>query len=144
PRRPRRTRRPEPIDTTCCCASPFSCRGDSSLTSLSQGSRISDRIMSRFAALVLAAAATAAVAHGQSRDVSELDALLDKVTDYVAGYTHDFIGVVAEETYRQEVRSRSNRVDSRGFPTEGTRQSRTLRSDMLLVRAAANDRWLQF
>src|SRR4029450_11019356 len=65
-------------------------------------------------------------------------------TDYVAVYTRDFIGVVAEETYRQDVRGRAGGVDLRGFPTEGIRQARTLRSDMLLVRAPAGDRWLQF
>jgi hypothetical protein len=74
----------------------------------------------------------------------ELDELLDKVTDYVTVYTRDFIGVVAEETYKQELRTGSGGRDLRGFPLEGQRQTRTLRSDMLLVRAPAGDRWLQF
>jgi hypothetical protein len=90
-------------------------------------------------ALTIAAATTPV----QSRDAAELDDLLDKVGDYVTGYTRSFIGVVAEETYRQEVRSRGG-SDLRGFPTEGVRQSRTMKSDMLLVRAPAGDRWLQF
>lgn len=78
----------------------------------------------------------------QAPELPLLDEVLDKVTDYVAGYTRDFVGVVAEETYRQEVRFR-NGNDLRGFPIEG-RQTRTLKSDMLLVRAPAGDRWLQF
>jgi len=94
--------------------------------------------------LAFAVAATATVTGQQSRDVSDLDEVLDKVVDYVATYTRDFVGVVAEETYRQDVRPRGNRIDSRGFPIEEARQSRTLRSDMLLVRAPAGDRWLQF
>jgi hypothetical protein len=94
--------------------------------------------------LTFAVAATATVTNGQSRDTSSLDEMLDKVSDYVTSYTRDFVGVVAEETYRQDVRDHSTRVDSRGFPVEGARQSRTLRSDMLLVRAPAGDRWLQF
>lgn len=84
----------------------------------------------------------AALPRAQSPDLQELDELLDRVTDYVTVYTREFIGVVAEETYRQDVSTR-NGVDGRGFPIEG-RQSRTLRSDMLLVRAPAGDRWLQF
>src|SRR5262245_55082006 len=100
--------------------------------------------MSRRVLIAIALVATAAVVRGQSRDAATLDEVLDKVSDYVATYTRDFVGVVAEETYRQEVRSRSTAVDNRGFPVEGARQSRTLRSDMLLVRAPAGDRWLQF
>src|SRR4030095_5796012 len=100
--------------------------------------------MARRVLLALAVAASTALLHGQSRDLPDLDDVLDKVTDYVAVYTRDFIGVVAEETYRQDVRGRSGGADLRGFPTEGVRQSRTLKSDMLLVRAPAGDRWLQF
>ena len=89
------------------------------------------------------AAIVAALLAVQAPDLPLLDDVLDKVTDYVTVYTRDFIGVVAEETYKQEVRSPGGR-DLRGFPTEGQRQSRTLKSDMLLVRAPAGDRWLQF
>jgi hypothetical protein len=84
-----------------------------------------------------------AAPRAQSPDLPDLDDLVDKVTDYVAVYTRDFVGVVAEEIYRQDVRNRGG-VDARGFPTEGQRSSRTLKSDMLLVRAPAGDRWLQF
>src|SRR5437868_12135800 len=73
----------------------------------------------------------------------EVDDVLDKASDYVAAYEKTFVGVVAEEAYRQEVRG-VGRVDQRGFTTEGQRQRRDLKSDMLLVRAAAGDRWIQF
>ena len=69
--------------------------------------------------------------------------MLDKANDYVAAYEKAFVGVVAEETYRQEVRG-VGRVDQRGFAAEGQRQRRDLKSDMLLVRAPAGDRWIQF
>jgi hypothetical protein len=73
----------------------------------------------------------------------EVDAVLDKVGDYVFDYEQTFVGVVAEETYRQEVKGRVS-TDARGFASEGQAQRRDLRSDMLLVRARAGDRWMQF
>jgi len=72
-----------------------------------------------------------------------LDALLDKAGDYVDAYERTFVGVVAEETYRQQVRVTSGR-DLRGFSSESTVQRRDLKSDVLLVRAPAGDRWIQF
>jgi hypothetical protein len=73
----------------------------------------------------------------------EVDAVLDKAGDYVTVYEQAFVGVVAEETYRQEVRGRAG-TDSRGFAVEARSQRRDLKSDMLLVRAPADDRWMQF
>ena len=69
--------------------------------------------------------------------------MLDKAGDYVATYERTFVGVVAEETYRQEVRG-VGRTDQRGFAVEAPSERRDLKSDMLLVRAPAGDRWLQF
>jgi hypothetical protein len=51
--------------------------------------------------------------------------------------------VVAEETYRQEVRGPAG-VDARGFASEARSQRRDLKSDVLLVRAPDGDRWMQF
>lgn len=93
---------------------------------------------------VLALAGCAWSAGARAQDLPLLDDVLDRVTDYVAVYTREFIGVVAEETYRQEVKGRIAGNDLRGFPIEGQHQSRTLKSDVLLVRAPAGDRWLQF
>src|SRR4051794_25987664 len=73
----------------------------------------------------------------------DVDALLDKAGDYVAAYEKTFVGVVAEETYRQEVRG-IGRTDQTGFASEMRGQRRDLKSDMLLVRAPAGDRWIQF
>src|SRR3954451_9186716 len=73
----------------------------------------------------------------------DVDAVLDKAGDYVAAYERTFLGVVAEESYRQEVRG-AGRTDQRGFAAEGRSERRDLKSDMLLVRAPAGDRWIQF
>jgi len=74
----------------------------------------------------------------------DVEALLDKASDYVAEYERTFVGVVAEETYRQQARVPGGRVDVRGFPSDTMVQRRDLKSDVLLVRAPAGDRWIQF
>jgi hypothetical protein len=97
--------------------------------------------LSLCSATVLTVVALAASGRAQSAD---LDALLDKAGEYVADYERSFVGVVAEETYRQQVRVPGGSRDLRGFPVDATTQRRDLRSDVLLVRAPAGDRWLQF
>jgi hypothetical protein len=89
---------------------------------------------------VLLAAAAGALAGAQA---PELDELLDKAGDYVDAYEKTFVGVVAEESYRQQVRIPGGR-DLRGFLADATVQRRDLKSDVLLVRAPAGDRWIQF
>jgi hypothetical protein len=75
---------------------------------------------------------------------AEVDAVLDKAGDYVSAYERTFVGVVAEETYRQRVHGGRGRTDARGFPLEVAGQRRDLKSDLLLVRAPAGDRWIEF
>jgi hypothetical protein len=89
---------------------------------------------------VVLAAITATTIGAQA----DLDALVDQAAEYVEVYERTFVGVVAEESYRQRVRAPSGRFDARGFLTEATVQQRDLRSDVLLVRAPAGDRWIQF
>src|SRR6476646_9729481 len=93
-----------------------------------------------FSAVLMIAAAIGASPRAEPPDV---EALLDKAGDYVADYERTFVGVVAEETYRQQVRVPGAR-DARGFPADTTVQRRDLKSDVLLVRAPAGDRWIQF
>ena len=95
----------------------------------------------RFSTILLVLAAAAAGAAAQAPDV---DPLLDRVSDYVAAYERTFVGVVAEETYRQEMKPPRAGTDARGFPIESRSQRRDLKSDVLLVRAPAGDRWMQF
>jgi len=89
--------------------------------------------------VLVVAAADAAAAQAPA-----VDPFLDKVSDYVAAYERTFVGVVAEETYRQEVKPARAGTDARGFPIESRSQRRDLKSDVLLVRAPAGDRWMQF
>ena len=74
----------------------------------------------------------------------EVDAILDKAAEYVFAYKRDFVGVVADETYRQDVRGGRTGTDLRGFPIDAPGQKRDLKSDVLLVRAPDGDRWMQF
>ena len=74
----------------------------------------------------------------------ELDDVLDKAAEYVSAYKRDFVGVVADETYRQDVRGGRTGTDFRGFPIDAQGQKRDLKSDVLLVRAPDGDRWMQF
>ncbi|HMB78993.1 MAG TPA: hypothetical protein VKI43_02955 [Vicinamibacterales bacterium] len=90
---------------------------------------------------ILAVFLTASAALAQTPDV---DAVLDKAGDYVTVYERTFAGVVAEETYRQEIRGGTTRSDARGFPVEAQNARRDLKSDLLLVRASAGDRWMEF
>jgi hypothetical protein len=90
------------------------------------------------------AALVAVLAAAPRAQTPDLDALLDKAGDYVADYEKTFAGVVAEETYRQQVRVPGGTRDLRGFPSDATVQRRDLKSDVLLVRAPAGDRWIQF
>jgi hypothetical protein len=69
--------------------------------------------------------------------------VVDKAREYVAAYERDFVGVVSEEAYRQDMKSTMS-TDARGFPVEAGGQRRDLKSDVLLVRAPAGDRWQQF
>jgi hypothetical protein len=66
-----------------------------------------------------------------------LDAVLARIGAYVTDYQERLAGVVAEETYHQQVMrpSRGNRT---------TRDFRELKSDVLLVKTGTDDRWLQF
>lgn len=98
------------------------------------------RLRNRLAIALLTAAAATGSFHAQS---PETEAIVDRAADYVADYTRDFVGIVAEESYRQEVRAAPDR-DLRGFPVDGPRQKRDLKSDVLLVRGPVGERWMQF
>lgn len=68
---------------------------------------------------------------------AELAAVLERVGRYVNEYQARLAGVVAEETYKQDVRTASS-------ARPGATSHRELKSDLLLVRPAADGPWLQF
>ena len=90
---------------------------------------------------MLLAAVIGATARAQPPD---LEALLDKASEYVAEYEQTFVGIVAEETYHQTVKGGRIGTDVRGFPIEAPSERRDIKSDVLLVRAPAGNRWIQF
>jgi hypothetical protein len=102
------------------------------------------RLPPAFRAWVAGLAASIALATGARAQPPELDDLLDQAADYVAGYKRDFIGVVADELYRQDVRDGPRATNLRMYPVEGPRQVRNLKADVLFVRAPGADYWMQF
>jgi hypothetical protein len=92
--------------------------------------------MVRACATLILAAAVARIAPAQA-DPALADVLI-KAANYVAGYQKDLRGIVAEETYVQNVtmpRGRDGRIN---------REGRQLKSDLLLVKLGDQERWLQF
>src|SRR5271154_3490210 len=87
-------------------------------------------------ALVLGALALTPV----SAQEPALDTVLSRAGAYVVEFQKKLSGVVAEEQYVQDVRMPLN-TGSRWNPRTVTH--RELRSDLLLVKAAGLDRWLQ-
>jgi hypothetical protein len=87
----------------------------------------------------------AALAGAASRQTSTLalDDVLAKAGTYVTKYERDFAGVVAEETYSQEVRA-APRFDSHGSLSSPLSKRRALKSDLLLFKAEGADLWIQF
>jgi hypothetical protein len=94
--------------------------------------------------LWIAVVCAVALPPGISGQAVDLDELVDRASDYVVLYEKNFVGVVAEESYRQTVHGGRAGTDLRGFPIEAPSQRRDLKSDVLLVRAPAGDRWIQF
>ena len=72
-----------------------------------------------------------------------LDLVLTRAADYVSKYQQQLRGLVAEETYKQNV---TRMVAARPTDTRGrmSREGRELRSDLLLVKLNEEEFWMQF
>ena len=70
-----------------------------------------------------------------------LDIVLNRAEEYVRQYKRDFVGIVAEELYRQEVLHPPGHVSMGPRPSD---ERRDLKSDILFVRTPDADHWLQF
>jgi len=93
--------------------------------------------------MVLTAAAVLAAPPAGAQEPS-IAAVLERAGEYVTNFQRQLSGVVAEETYVQDVREplpsgTGPRAPMRGGPTH-----RELKSDLLLVKPAKADRWIQF
>lgn len=71
-----------------------------------------------------------------------LTLVLGRAADYVGRYHSGLRGVVAEETYTQIMTSL--RAGGAGGRSRISRDSRRLKSDLLLVQLPNDDRWMQF
>ena len=89
-------------------------------------------------AIVLAAAVLGA------QDLT-LDVVLARAAAYVAQYQQQLRGLVAEETYRQNMMPISTgRPIGAGARSRQTREGRELKSDLLLVKLGDENFWMQF
>src|SRR4051812_28112589 len=92
------------------------------------------------AALGLVAIAVAAL----SAQELTVDAVVGRASRYVTDYQQRLQGVVAEETYSQNVLRNVMSRGGRALLPQTNRETRQLRSDVLMVKLAAEDWWLQF
>jgi hypothetical protein len=90
------------------------------------------------AALILAVAALAS----PSAQAPTMDVVLARAAKYVADYQKNLQGIVAEESYAQNVMT--NRANGPGARVRLNREGRYLKSDLLLVKLGDEDQWLQF
>ncbi len=88
-----------------------------------------------------AVAASAASTHAQPMT---LDAVLERAGDYVTTFQRQLAGVVAEETYTQDIHDQLPSGTTPRAPTRNTPMHRQLKSDLLLVKPEKADRWIQF
>jgi len=87
-----------------------------------------------------------AIAGGWSARAQEpsLAAVLERAGDYVASFQRQLSGVVAEETYIQDVREPMLTGTVPRAPLRTGPMHRELKSDLLLVKPEKADRWIQF
>jgi len=93
-------------------------------------------------ALTLAAAIAAGGWSAHAQEPS-LATVLERAGDYVATFQRQLSGVVAEETYIQDVREPPMGTVPRA-PMRTGPMHRELKSDLLLVKPEKADRWIQF
>jgi len=80
-------------------------------------------------------------AHAQE---PSLPTVLERAGEYVAGFQRQLSGVVAEETYIQDVREPMPSGTVPRAPMRTGPMHRELKSDLLLVKPERADRWIQF
>jgi hypothetical protein len=73
-----------------------------------------------------------------------LATVLERAADYVTAFQRQLSGVVAEETYTQDIRDQLPSGTTPRAPMRNTPTHRQLKSDLLLVKPEKADRWIQF
>jgi len=74
-----------------------------------------------------------------------LDVVLARAAEYVAQYQQQLRGLVAEETYRQNLMlTTAGRTIGPGARARQTREGREIKSDLLLVKLGDENFWMQF
>jgi hypothetical protein len=96
--------------------------------------------MKRSLSSLAGVAALALLTSSASAQEPSLDEVLKRVGAYVVEFQRQLSGIVAEEDYAQSVRAPTNF----GSTAAKAGASRGLKSDLLLVKPAGVDRWIQF
>jgi len=78
-----------------------------------------------------------------STEAVALESVITRAGAYVVAYRQNFIGVVAEERYRQDSVAKTT-FDTRGLAREGDSVRRDTRADVLLVQTPGSDQWVEF
>src|SRR5258708_2584216 len=90
-------------------------------------------------------ASFALLAPAASAQEPSLDAVLKRAGAYVVEFQRQLSGVVAEEEYIQDARPAASSASGPFAARQaGMLRHRELKSDLLLVRPAGLDRWMQF
>src|SRR6476659_3017497 len=98
---------------------------------------------SAIAATFLVAAALIGIEPRAAAQEPALDAVLQRAGRYVTDFQRLLSGVVAEETYRQELHEAAAISPTRPRMSAGPTR-RELKSDLLRVKPQGSDRWIQF
>src|SRR5207244_11258518 len=125
-------------------ASPTSELGDSNLTRRATGRTIngSHRMVHIRARVCLALLLTGGPGLLRAQEPT-LEDVLRRAGAYVADFQRRIAGVVAEETYTQDVLPLSSAGGLRDLTSARGTGHRELKSDLLLVRRAGADRWVR-
>jgi hypothetical protein len=100
--------------------------------------------LTRLALAISISAAFAASPVSTHAQPLTLGAVLERAGDYVTTFQRQLAGVVAEETYTQDIHDQLPSGTTPRAPMRNTPMHRQLKSDLLLVKPEKADRWIQF
>jgi hypothetical protein len=98
----------------------------------------------RLALAISVSAAFAASGLSTQAQQTTIATVLQRAGEYVTTFQRQLAGVVAEETYTQDIHDQLPSGTTPRAPLRNTPMHRQLKSDLLLVKPEKADRWIQF